>query len=153
MPDGSKRPYAVRGTGRFPAAFHGLFEVLSLDMRIIDPAWIGMKLRKLVKFAEPQADFMARVPASEKQATFPSTEAYIARLLMHRYAMLGILSEDGQPLHAMGVIKETTPAAPAQAATSKLQAGDPCPECGMHAVIQRDGCSFCTNCGYVGACG
>ena len=28
-------------------------------MRVIDPAWIGMKLRKLLDYAEPLGDFMA----------------------------------------------------------------------------------------------
>ena len=36
--------------------------------------------------------------------------------------------------------------------TARTQ-GKPCPECGDHAVITRDGCAFCTNCGYVGLCG
>jgi ribonucleoside-diphosphate reductase alpha chain len=28
-----------------------------------------------------------------------------------------------------------------------------CPECGAHAMIRKDGCDFCTQCGHVGACG
>jgi ribonucleoside-diphosphate reductase alpha chain len=32
-------------------------------------------------------------------------------------------------------------------------AGTKCPECGAHAVIRKDGCDFCTQCGHVGACG
>jgi ribonucleoside-diphosphate reductase alpha chain len=32
-------------------------------------------------------------------------------------------------------------------------AGAKCPECGAHAVIRKDGCDFCTQCGHVGACG
>src|SRR5690606_4631233 len=62
MPDGSKRPYSVWGAGKLPKAFTGLFKLLSLDMRIVDPAWIGMKLNKLAKYSEPQADFLARTP-------------------------------------------------------------------------------------------
>lgn len=31
--------------------------------------------------------------------------------------------------------------------------GKPCPECGAHALHKIDGCTKCTNCGYVGACG
>ena len=34
-----------------------------------------------------------------------------------------------------------------------LMSGKKCPECGAHAVILKDGCSFCTACGYIGACG
>jgi ribonucleoside-diphosphate reductase alpha chain len=32
-------------------------------------------------------------------------------------------------------------------------AGSRCPECGNHTVIHKDGCEFCTACGYIGACG
>ena len=28
-----------------------------------------------------------------------------------------------------------------------------CPECGNPTVIHKDGCDFCTACGYVGQCG
>ncbi|MCC5612513.1 adenosylcobalamin-dependent ribonucleoside-diphosphate reductase [Nostoc sp. CHAB 5834] len=155
MPDGSKRPYSIWGAGSYPRAFDGLFKVLSLDMRIVDPAWIGMKLRKLLSYAEPGGDFMAKVPGSEKMETFPSTEAYIARLVIHRYAMLGILDETGTPVKAMGVVqsKEKDLSTTAASTTSELQAGTECPECHARAVIKKDGCSFCTNCGHTGSCG
>ena len=45
-------------------------------------------------------------------------------------------------------------AAPAPAApTSGVMAGKKCPDCGAHAVIKKDGCEYCTQCGFVGACG
>lgn len=31
--------------------------------------------------------------------------------------------------------------------------GKPCKECGAHAVVKRDGCDICTNCGMLGVCG
>lgn len=31
--------------------------------------------------------------------------------------------------------------------------GKKCPECGAHAVIRKDGCEYCTQCGFVGSCG
>ncbi len=34
-----------------------------------------------------------------------------------------------------------------------LMAGKRCPDCGAHAMIKKDGCDYCTSCGYVGACG
>ncbi|MNR71579.1 Ribonucleoside-diphosphate reductase NrdZ [compost metagenome] len=153
MPDGSLRPYSIWGAGKFPRAFEGLFKLLSLDMRIVDPAWIGMKLRKLLKYAEPQGDFMARVPGSEKMATFPSTEAYIARLVIHRYAMLGILNEEGEPLNQMGVIQPLKEQAAPAAQSNTVMAGKECPECHLHTVIKKDGCDHCTSCGYIGSCG
>ena len=36
---------------------------------------------------------------------------------------------------------------------SSTMAGRKCPECGAHAVIRKDGCDFCTQCGHVGTCG
>jgi ribonucleoside-diphosphate reductase alpha chain len=34
-----------------------------------------------------------------------------------------------------------------------VMAGKKCPDCGAHAMIKKDGCDYCTSCGYVGACG
>ena len=64
-----------------------------------------MKLRKLLSYAEPLGDFMARVPGAERQENFPSTVAYVARLIIHRYAMLGVLDERGYPVSEMGVLE------------------------------------------------
>jgi ribonucleoside-diphosphate reductase alpha chain len=150
-PDGvaSTRPCALALSGTYPRALDGLARLLSLDMRVIDPAWIGMKLRKLLNYAEPLGHFMAFVPGQRRQQTWPSTVAYLARLVIHRYAMLGVLDEEGFPLREMGVL-----AAPARASAAPLlQAGRSCPECGNASMIARDGCDFCTACGYVGQCG
>ena len=67
-------------------------------MRVIDPAWIGKKLRGLKDLPEAKGDFFARAPGTEKQAVQPSTLAYVARLLIHRYGMLGVLDAEGYPL-------------------------------------------------------
>jgi len=152
MPDGSRRPYSMWLTGEHPVALDGLCKLLSLDMRVIDPAWIGMKLRKLLNYAEPRGDFLARVPGSERQENYPSTVAYIARLVIHRYAMLGILTEEGLPINAMGVVADE-PIAPRAAHAQAAMVGKPCQECGNHTVIKKDGCEFCTACGAIGACG
>ncbi|MED5622438.1 adenosylcobalamin-dependent ribonucleoside-diphosphate reductase [Ideonella sp. BN130291] len=153
--DGSARtrPCAIGFSGNYPRALDGLARVLSLDMRVIDPAWIGMKLRKLLSYAEPLGHFMAFVPSlhahERRQQTWPSTVAYIARLIIHRYAMLGVLDEQGYPLQEMGILVSPE-GAPAAAAP---MAGARCPECGNSTLIQKDGCSFCTACGHIGACG
>ena len=153
-PDGTTvtRPCAVGFFGNYPRALDGLARLLSLDMRVIDPAWIGMKLRKLLNYAEPLGHFMAFVPGlphgERRQHTWPSTVAYLARLIIHRYAMLGVLDEDGFPLCDMGVLD-----APRNAAASPPMAGKACPECGNATLIHKDGCDFCTACGYVGQCG
>ena len=146
------RPCAVGFSGNYPRALDGLARLLSLDMRVIDPAWIGMKLRKLLNYAEPLGHFMAFVPGlphgERRQQTWPSTVAYIARLIIHRYAMLGILDEEGLPLREMGVLD-----APKNHQAPSTMAGKVCPECGNPTVIHKDGCDFCTACGYVGQCG
>ena len=64
-------------SGNYPRALDGLSKLLSLDMRVLDPAWIGMKLRKLLDYPEPPGDFMAFVPGSPN-SNYPSTVAYIA---------------------------------------------------------------------------
>ena len=148
------RPCAMALAGNYPRALDGLARLLSLDMRVIDPAWIGMKLRKLLNYAEPLGHFMAFVPsapgAPRKQQVWPSTVAYLARLVIHRYAMLGVLDEQGFPVREMGVLD-----APSEGHGPKslLQPGRACPECGNASVIHKDGCDFCTACGYVGQCG
>ncbi|MFM2341585.1 MAG: hypothetical protein RLZZ592_1238, partial [Pseudomonadota bacterium] len=136
-----------------------------------DPGWIGMKLRKMLSIGEPLGHFMAPVPGlppgQRRQQVWPSTVAYVARLVMHRYAMLGILDEQGFPVSEMGVLAQPDQAEEAEAPASvasvasapvsqglhRVMAGRPCAECGNAAVIQKDGCEFCTACGHVGACG
>ncbi len=151
LPDGTKRPFSVWLSGAYPLEFNGLTKSLSLDMRVIDPAWIGKKLRGLKDLPEAQGDFFARQPGSEKQAVQPSTIAYVARLLIHRYEMLGLLSAEGYP-NARGTVLWTDAPAPGETASGPV-IGKTCPECGHAAVIRRDGCDFCTACGYTGACG
>jgi len=43
--------------------------------------------------------------------------------------------------------------APAAMVPTKVMAGKKCPECGAHAMIRKDGCDYCTQCGYLGSCG
>jgi ribonucleoside-diphosphate reductase alpha chain len=38
-------------------------------------------------------------------------------------------------------------------APQPVMAGKKCGECGAHAVIRKDGCDYCTQCGHVGSCG
>ncbi len=152
LPDGVTRPYSLWLSGDYPRALDGLCKMLSLDMRVIDPAWIGMKLRKLLNYQEPLGDFMAKTPGSEKSQTWPSTVAYVAQLIIHRYAMLGLLTEDGEAIQQMGILETPTPAGHAPTAMPAIK-GKRCKECGNETVIRKDGCDFCTACGAVGACG
>jgi ribonucleoside-diphosphate reductase alpha chain len=148
LPGGVTRPYSMWLSGHYPRALDGLARILSLDMRVMDPAWIGMKLRKLLNYSEPLGDFMAFVPGQRRQQTFPSIVAYMAQVIIHRYAMLGVLDENGYPTREMGILE-----APREAYEPKLMQGALCGECGNYAVIKKDGCDFCTACGAVGSCG
>jgi ribonucleoside-diphosphate reductase alpha chain len=151
MPNGQRRPYSMWLSGEYPRVMDGLCKALSLDMRVYDPAWIGMKLRKLLNYGEPNGEFMARIPGSSKSQTYASTIAYLAQLMIHRYAMLGILTEEGYPLEAAGILD--VPEAEQAKRAYKTLPGKRCPECGNKAMIRKDGCDFCTDCGYTGACG
>jgi len=148
LPDGVTRPYSMWLSGNYPRALDGLARLLSLDMRVVDPAWIGMKLRKLLNYPEPLGDFMAFVPGTRRQQNWPSTVAYLARLIIHRYAMLGVLDEEGYPTREMGILET-----PREKDEPKLMQGAICPECGNATMIRKDGCDFCTACGAVGSCG
>ena len=148
LPDGTTRPYSIWLSGHYPRALDGLTRILSLDMRVVDPAWIGMKLRKLLDYSEPLGDFMAFIPGGRRQQNWPSTVAYLARLVIHRYAMLGVLDERGYPTREMGILE--APRGEAEPAPMK---GSRCRECGNFTVIRKDGCDFCSACGWVGVCG
>ncbi|MFA6013627.1 MAG: adenosylcobalamin-dependent ribonucleoside-diphosphate reductase [Gallionellaceae bacterium] len=151
LPDGQRRPYSMWLSGVYPRALDGLCKLLSLDMRVIDPAWIGMKLRKLLNFGEPLGDFMARIPGGTKMESYPSTVSYVAKLIIHRYAMLGILDEHGYPVQQMGVLE--IPEGQIKPTVIRPITGKVCKECGNATLIKKDGCEFCTSCGAIGACG
>ncbi|HEU4621417.1 MAG TPA: hypothetical protein VFS42_04260, partial [Burkholderiaceae bacterium] len=98
-------------------------------------------------------DFMARVPGLPGEGgrlqTYPSTVAYLATLILHRYRTLGILDANGQPMNAMGIVA-IDQVRPLEPATLR---GKVCPECGNPTIIKKDGCEYCTSCGHIGACG
>jgi ribonucleoside-diphosphate reductase alpha chain len=68
------------------------------------------------------------------------------------FAIQSIIADRGQP-RPVSTAPATSagPASPPEPAMPT--SGSKCPECGAHAVIRKDGCSFCTACGYMGACG
>lgn len=159
LPTGQRRPYSLWLSGHYPHVLDGLSKSLSYDMRVIDPAWLGGKLRQLLDYAESRGDFMARVPGESRQENYPSTVSYMARLIMHRYAMLSILDEDGYPVNPMGAVEidEEENIIPMRRSVGAMEtieaAGKRCHECGNYSVIKRDGCDFCTACGALGSCG
>lgn len=153
LPDGTRRPYAIWLAGDYPRVLDGLCKLLSLDMRVIDVSWIGLKLRKLLSFGELNGAFWAPVPGEARQQVWPSTVAYLAALILHRYKVLGLLDGEGRAIGGGGALAVPDPAAPGEPSRSLLMAGHACPACGAHAYIRKDGCQFCTACGHQGECG
>jgi ribonucleoside-diphosphate reductase alpha chain len=160
LPDGTRRPYSVWLAGSYPRTLDGLTKLLSIDMRIVDPAWIGRKLIKLVDFAEPRGDFWAATPGEAKRRVWPSTIAYLAALLLHRYRMLGILDPDGTPRTPMQAFAPSDRAAgagagavPDRAPDAARVTGRACPECHNPTLARIDGCDRCGSCGWIGTCG
>jgi ribonucleoside-diphosphate reductase alpha chain len=66
------------------------------------------------------------------------------------YAIQNIISRrKGEPVAAL----EPAEAEPSASAIPQTMAGRKCPECGAHALIRKDGCDWCSNCGHTGSCG
>lgn len=65
------------------------------------------------------------------------------------YAIQSIIANRGLPQPAPSTA--ATPTSPPENGASV--SGQKCPDCGAHAMIKKDGCQFCTACGFVGSCG
>jgi len=153
LPDASRRPYSIWLAGEYPRVLDGLCKLISLDMRVVDANWVGMKLRKLLNFGEQNGDFWAPVPGGDRSGIYPSTVSYIAALLLHRYKVLGILDDDGRAIRSAGILAMPELRKSSSEVSTAPIKGKVCPGCGAAAMIKRDGCEFCTACGFTGACG
>ena len=151
LPDGSRRPYSIWLAGEYPKVLDGLCKLISLDMRVVDANWIGLKLKKLLNFGEQNGEFWAPVPGEDRSSLFPSTVAYIATLLLHRYKVLGILDDDGRAIASSGILALPDAVKLIEHETAPVK-GKVCPSCHAAAMIKRDGCEFCTACGHTGQC-
>ena len=70
------------------------------------------------------------------------------------YAIQNIMAKKAaSPMHHTSIADPAnhygTTAPPAPSALG----GKKCAECGAHAMIRKDGCDYCTQCGYIGTCG
>jgi ribonucleoside-diphosphate reductase alpha chain len=74
--------------------------------------------------------------------------AYAIQHILERRAKLRASSALAGAVHAQekGAMQGEPSAPP-------VMAGKKCPECGAHAVIRKDGCDYCTQCGHLGTCG
>jgi len=73
------------------------------------------------------------------------------------YAIQNLIAERAHAaqgsLFDEGELPAAEPAIAPAAMVPKVMAGKKCPECGAHAMIRKDGCDYCTQCGYLGSCG
>ena len=151
LPDGSRRPYSIWLAGEYPKVLDGLCKLISLDMRVVDANWIGLKLKKLLNFGEQNGEFWAPMPGAERSTQYPSTVAYIATLLLHRYKVLGILDDEGRAIQSAGILALPNATKLVDHDSVPIK-GKVCPSCSAAAMIKRDGCEFCTACGFTGHC-
>lgn len=66
------------------------------------------------------------------------------------YAIQNILARRVRPLHSE---EQATASEGVLTAVPPVMAGKKCSECGAHAMIRKDGCDYCTQCGHLGSCG
>ena len=71
--------------------------------------------------------------------------------MIHRYAMLGILTEDGYPVANAGSWTFPRPSVRRAAAQSRRQ--EVSRNAATSALIKKDGASSARECGHTGACG
>ena len=72
------------------------------------------------------------------------------------FAVQNLIADRARKLREGGV-SSVNKAAPerldSDTALAPMMAGKKCSECGAHAVIRKDGCDYCTQCGQLGSCG
>ena len=73
------------------------------------------------------------------------------------YAVQNILAMRAAPQQQLLPLDVPSALSAEQSAESnnppQMMAGKKCHECGAHAVIRKDGCDYCTQCGALGSCG
>lgn len=152
LEDGSRRPFSLFLSGHYPRSLDGLAKSLSLDMRIAEPGWMARKLQQLEDVHEERGEFWAPIPgnADGKQQCYPSTVAYVAALIQHRFRTLGLFDESNAAKDS-GVINFDEARQQREAAKSdksKASAGIDCGKCKtVGSMILMDGCMTCTTCG------
>lgn len=148
LDNGQRRPFSVWFSGDYPASLDGLAKSLSLDMRVVEPAWLARKLQQLSDVQERRGDFFAHIPGATdgKKRSYPSTVAYITALIQHRFVQLGLLNSDGAAAIDSGVVQLSDVRQARQTGPSKPKGRD-CGSCGqIETVFRLDGCDTCTAC-------
>lgn len=145
--DGRTRPFSIWFSGTYPRSLDGLAKSLSLDMRVNEPAWVARKLKQLIDVSEERGEFWACVPGmAQKKQCYPSTIAYVAAVVQHRFKELGLFNSDGHATVDSGVVHLADVRQKKGAQVSPN--GGTCASCNaVGALILMDGCWTCTSCG------
>lgn len=73
------------------------------------------------------------------------------------YAIQNLIAKRQEAVQASlfepGELPSVEPAVQAAPESSGIMAGKKCSECGAYAMIRKDGCDYCTQCGMLGSCG
>jgi ribonucleoside-diphosphate reductase alpha chain len=69
------------------------------------------------------------------------------------YAVQNIIASHAAPELPLSQPVSLFSEAAVPASSPMILKGKKCPECGAHAVIRKDGCDHCTQCGFMGSCG
>jgi ribonucleoside-diphosphate reductase alpha chain len=127
--DENGRPFEVwvAGEGADPTT-GALAMTLSLLLQLNDSHLALDMLNKLKDYHIRDGSFWEwDMFNPDKKRLFPSQVAYMASAVLYAYA--------------------------ATAPQNSVIKGKKCPDCGEAALVKKDGCEFCTACGYIGACG
>lgn len=120
------------------AARGGFLERALSDMRKV--AWD----RGPVRLGTHEREDGVRIPMWHD-----SEVAAIAFAIQNILALRAKQTEQSEQLSLPLAEQDSSPASEAP----PVMAGKKCPECGAHAVIKKDGCEYCTQCGHLGSCG
>lgn len=148
LPNGRRRPFSLWLAGDYPRSLDGLCKSLSLDMRIVDVGWVLQKLEQLRDVAEHKAEFRAQVPGTEKTQWYPSTVAYIAALVQHRFKVHGYCDDRGVPTGRTVLSVIDNRAMKDAKSSPQTKHAVACSACGAIGTTSRQGgCEICVSCG------
>jgi ribonucleoside-diphosphate reductase alpha chain len=107
-----------------------------------------------------RCEYVVRSDGQQVPKSHPSDVAAIAYSLQQMLVRRGFLDAMGRQIPAAvlakrgceGIVAQAE--VPARVTDGKSSfAGRPCPECGNHSVVRRDGCLHCDTCHWEGSCG
>lgn len=147
--EGRTIPISVwAGTAKVPAESDAILKILSLAMRHRDPKWTGLFLRILRKHVVFGKELGFAGVGDKKPSLYGSTWAYVADLIINRYAQLGILDEQGHSLQQRSLFIVEEPILTALHNEPEKAIGLTCPSCSSTHTSMGGGCLSCLSCGF-----